>query len=390
MLFLFGASLFPFVIVLAVGALRLRSGSDGRNLSPSSRPLSFVAVLIPLKGVFPGQREVLLSLVRQNHPNFEILFILESDNDGAKSMVDDICFQFAHCRKIISGRSCACAQKNHSLINGIDSLKPLTEIIVFCDGGSAAGPDWLASLTRPIEMNRFEVVTTFRAFHPDPPTMAGVCMAIYASFLTLAKAFYPKPWGGGTAIRRKTFDALDIVGLWAKTVVDDMVLGNALDRAGIKVKMDAVNQLNSHIKESTLDGFLGYLERQILFPKFTNPGIWLTSLILMVNISLAVLAGVFILIDAVIQTHVSPATWGAAGFFSIMFAGALGFWRVNSVSPPVGRWLISVLPCIFLATWVCIRSIFRNAIVWRGRRYGVGREGVVLNVRCEKGDENVI
>jgi hypothetical protein len=233
-------------------------------------------------------------------------------------------------------------------------------------------------------MNRFEVVTTFRAFLPDPPNMAGVCYAIYASFITLSKAFYPKPWGGGTAIRRKTFDAMDMVNLWGRTVIDDMVLGNALDRAGISVKMDAENLLLSPLKDPSVKGLMDYLGRQLLFPKFTNPCIWLAGLVLGVNTTLAVFAGAAILINALIQGHMGPAAWGATGLGGIMFLLAYGCRRVNPVSLPVGRWLISVFPCIFLGTWLCVRSIFQKTIVWQGRIYGTGKRGVVQDIRCEK------
>jgi len=201
--FWLGLSLCPYVVVVVGGVLRLRIGLEEGRRSSVVHKFSFVTVCIPLKGVFPGQRELLLSLVGQNHPDFEVVFILESERDGAKSVVDEICREFSHCRTVISGPASTCAQKNHSLISGLRSLPSHTKIFVFCDGNSRATPDWLVSMTQPIEMNRFEAVTTFRAFQPEAPTLSGVCHAVYASFITLSKAFFPKPWGGGTAIRRE-------------------------------------------------------------------------------------------------------------------------------------------------------------------------------------------
>ncbi len=364
--------------------MRLRIGLKvGRRFSVLHK-FSFVSVCIPLKSAFPGQRGLLLSLVEQNHPDFEVVFILENEHDGAKSVVDDICREFSHCRTVISGPASTCAQKNCSLIAGLRSLPPHTEIVVFCDGNSRAAPDWLVSMTEPIEMNRFEAVTTFRAFHPDPPTVSGVCHAVYASFITLSKTFFPKPWGGGTAVRRETLDALDMIDLWGRTVVDDMVLGNALDRAGIKVKMDGAHLLVTPLKDTSFKGFMDYLGRQVLFPKFTNPGIWLAGLVLAINTTLVFLAGVVLLISSVTALHFSPAACVVVVFWAIVLLLAYGCRWGTPVSLPYGPWLISVFLTVFLGTWLCVRSIFQKAVVWQGRIYEACREGVVLNVECEE------
>ena len=379
----FAASLSPFFVALLWRYFRLRAVSKEKRTLQTPQSLSFVSVMVPIKGFFPGQREILLSLVRQRHPRFEIVFILEDEKDEAFSTVAQLCRRFSHCRLVISGRSYACAQKNHSLIAGIRSLKPATKIIVFCDSGSVASPRWLVSLTRPIETRQHEVVTTFRVFHPDPMNTAGVCQAMYGSFITIAKTLFPIPWGGGTAIRRKTFDRLKVVDRWANTVVDDMVLGNALAKAGIKTKMDVANQLDSPLTNPSLKTFLPYLERQMLFPKFTDMGLWLGGLVLVVNISLAALAAAVLLAGAVLHRSATPAALEAAGFFTMAFLLSFGYWRV-SAKVPVFRWLMTLFPAIMMGAAVYVRTIFSKKLLWSGRLYSVGKGGLVLKISSAK------
>ena len=223
------------------------------------------------------------------------------------------------------------------------------------------------------------MVTTFRSFKPEPETLGGVCQAIYGTFVLLLAANLPKPWGGATAIRLETFERLHVADAWARTVVDDLVLGNALERGGVAVKMDTGGLLTSPLRNQTVRGFLSYLDRQILFPKFTNPGIWLTMLVVYLNLTLALLV-------SLAATVLFSAGWLglapgllAAGFLGTMLVVAVTLHRVNPFRISFRKWVTYFVPCMFFHAFVVVRSIFRNHIDWHGRRYWPGKEGVIVN-----------
>ena len=178
-----------------------------------------------------------------------------------------------------------CGQKNHNLVQGIKHLSPSTEVVVFCDSSNMVDTDWLRRFTEPVRTGAFEVVTTFRAFDPRPATIWGICQAIYAAFLLLLIANKPKPWGGATAIARNTLDRLDVIGEWSRNVIDDLALGNILDKAGIPVFLDPRSLLRSPLPNQSLSGLIHYLDRQILFPKWTNPIIWFTTLLFQLSVT---------------------------------------------------------------------------------------------------------
>ncbi|MGO9569275.1 MAG: hypothetical protein ACLP5H_17200, partial [Desulfomonilaceae bacterium] len=165
--------------------------------------------------------------------------------------------------------------------------------------------------------------------------------------------------------------------------VDDLVLGNALDRAGIKVRMDPHDLLKSPLQKQSVKGFLSYLDRQILFPKFTNPGIWAATLVFHVNLTIAILLAALMGVLFPASQVSALCGWSSYGFLIATALVALVLRWTNPAPVSIGRWLVSFLPCIFLSAFVFLRSIFRNYIDWHGRRYWPGKGGVVLKIDFE-------
>ncbi len=374
------------LITTLMGRRRLRGLRARKASSPEPERRSAVDVLIPVKGVGATQKRALPSFLEQTHPNYEVLFIVEdedSDTDPG-ALIDSLCEAHSNARKVVSSTCLACAQKNHNLIAGARAVREEAEILVFCDSSNVADADWLARFTAPLEECDDIVVTTFRVFEPRPPTLGGVCQALYAAFVLSLMTFLPRPWGGATGIRRGLFDRLDVNEAWSKTVVDDLILGNLLDRAGVPIAVQADCLLRSPIENQTIAGFLGYLDRQILFPKFTNPGIWVVSLLLHLNLTAAVLTALLILPALYLGGVVGiAALYPAAVFVAIVVTALLIMRRTNSHAISTARWLAYSVPCIVLSAFIFVRSVFRDYVLWHGRRYRSGSGGVVREVIFE-------
>ena len=372
-------SLLPHWVALGLAWSKFRqSRASDRLPKPTSFPP--VEVFVPVKGLSEDASEALRSLVEQTYPAYSVTFILESLDDPANSVVDRLCAGHPHAGKVISGLSVSAAQKNHNLVEGTKRLSPDTEILVFCDSTNAADPNWLVRFTEPIRSRAAEVVTTFRAFAPQPETIGGLCQAIYAAFVLVLATLHPMPWGGATGIRRETFERLEVARAWSCTVVDDLVLGNVLAKAGLEVLMEPAEILRSPIKGQTVGGFLSYLDRQILFPKWTHPDLWLQALFLHVNLTAATVVSVALMALSLAGFLGTVPGLTAGGFLCSLLAFALLLRRINPFSPSVGGWLISLVPCMLLAAFVFIRSVFRDYIDWHGRRYWPGKDGIVLRI----------
>jgi hypothetical protein len=183
-------------------------------------------------------------------------------------------------------------------------------------------------------------------------------------------------------MHRRTIERLRVTEAWARTVVDDVVLGRLLYEKRAPMTLDRRNRLETPLMNQSVRGFLRYLERQVLFPKFADPAVWLGTMVFHLNLTLttlwALLSGL-----ALFPLHRvgAWAGWTAWGFLICEIVVALALWGTNRHRIPAWKWLIALFPCIFLGAVVLLRSIFQREILWRGRRYLVGRKGIVLSIR---------
>jgi ceramide glucosyltransferase len=340
-----------------------------------------IQILIPIKGRFPGQEKILEGMFEQAYPQYNVTFILESENDAAVPLVDGLCARHANGGKIIAGLAGKCAQKNHNLIAGIGHLWPETEIVVFCDSTNAP-PDhkWLERFSYPVRSGRCQVVTTFRIFKPETDTISAYCQTIYGAIMRFLASCIPFPWGGGTCILRRTLESLELVDDWSKTVVDDLVLGNALKKAGIRTVMEPACCLISPIKSQNLAGYLNFFDRQVMFPKFTNPGLWTMLVLMYTNLALGMLVSVAVtLLASAALLEVQAGLIGLS--FLVALVGVVLCLRATTpFRTPVVNWLLALAPCVLLNEFVVIRSVFRNFIDWHGRRYWPGKNGIILRI----------
>lgn len=372
----------PLTLVVLLGLAKVHLFRRSESLLLGPFPVA--EILIPIKGVAPDQENILESLLTQRYPNYWVTFVVESQNDPVNSVLERLCARYPRAGVVVSQLATGCAQKNQNLVAGLRALKADTEIVVFCDSTNLADPDWLARFTGPLRSGKCQVQTTFRAFRPEPETVGGVGQAIYAAFVMILALVNPKPWGGGTAIRREILERLNVAEIWSHTVVDDLVLGNLLDKTGIKIRMDPGNILTSPLKDQSVAGFLGYLDRQILFPKFTNPGIWVATLIFHLNLTLAMCVTALTVIASLFGAVSNPAGLASWLFIGNMVLVGFVLRTVNPFAISMKGWWLGFFPCVFLAAFVLLRSIFRNYIDWHGRRYYPGKDGLVLDTRHVK------
>ncbi len=354
-------------------ALRDRTGEEGGQPVP-------VEVLVPITGVVSYHEPALRSLLEQDYEQYGVVLIVESVDDPANRLVDRLCMEYKKARKVISGVSECCAQKNHNLVEGVKHLRPDTEIIVFCDSTNEADTHWLRDFTRPLRAGSAHAVTTFRAFDPQPETVAGMSQAVYAACIVVLNASRPTPWGGATAIRRQTFDMLHVSATWASTVVDDLVLGNILRKAGLGVHFDPGLLLRSPLHRHTFRGLLAYLDRQILFPKFTNPLLWSSALICSVNLTIGLVVSLAMAALFPLGSVNLAVGLVSSGALALSVLAGLSLKTLNPYPLSVFRWLFSIPPLLLVGSFVFVRSIFLRKIEWHGTRYYPGPSGVVLRV----------
>jgi len=191
---------------------------------------------------------------------------------------------------------------------------------------------------------------------------------------------FPMPWGGGTAIRRDSFERLGVVSVWATNVNDDLVLGNSIRRRDIGMKVDLCNRLRTPLHNQSLNGFLIFLDRQILNPKFTNPVFWLVLLLMVGNTFVVAMTATLLSVALFLGISEGVCGWAALASLGLIVFGLLLLRSIHPVAIPSSIWLAASFVVLALCAYVCLRSIFRNYIFWHGRTYRAGRGGVVQEV----------
>ncbi|MGC8658956.1 MAG: glycosyltransferase [Desulfomonilaceae bacterium] len=374
-------SLISAYVFLLLGILRItrKNGEASSKIQDDFSPR--IQILIPVTGINDKSREILRTLLVQDYRNYGVTFIVESEADPVYPLINEFYSEFKHVEIKISGTSSKSGQKNFGLIKAVSALSTDVEILVFCDSSNEAESDWLGKISRPVRDGHFEVCTTFRSFVPETINIPGVCQAIYATTVFALLAVMPKPWGGATVIRKSTFDRLKVANAWSNTVVDDLTLGNVLNKANVRIYVSGKNFLRSPIKNQTFKRLFGFLDRQILFPKFTNPGIWVFTVFWHICLCTSLIIssmGVFTYLFRLSTPEF--AIIGAIFWIAILALLAL-LRTVNQTNIPIAKWFTAFPVLVLVATYICVRSIFLNYIDWYGKRYYCGYGGVVSVIR---------
>ena len=113
--------------------------------APSTHTYARANVIIPCKGMEHQLRENLTAFLHQDHPNFEITFVVERATDPAVQLIRNLqkenrCIKT---RLVIAGRTEECGQKVHNLRRATEDLPIDVDVLVFADSDANPKSTWL-------------------------------------------------------------------------------------------------------------------------------------------------------------------------------------------------------------------------------------------------------
>ena len=242
----------------------------------TSRPLPefqpFVSVIAPTRGVEPGFEENVRPLLAQVYPAYEVLFVFDENTDLAVEIVERL-----GGRIVISGPAKGTGQKVHNLIAGVNEIDERCSVIVFVDTDARPNTNWLRQLVAPLADENLGASTGYRWFVPEKGGLAsrlrGVWNASIASALgeNTQKNFC---WGGSTAIRRSTFERLNVREHWVGTVSDDFTITRVLKEAKLPIHFTP-NVLVPSVGDCDFRELLEFTTRQIKITRVYASHLWL-------------------------------------------------------------------------------------------------------------------
>ena len=346
-----------------------------------SRPLPdfhpFASVIVPGRGLEPGLEENLRSLLNQDYPAYEVVFVFDREGDPALEVVGQLSKTSRVATKIvIAGPATDSGQKVHNLRVAVTRIDPGSEVLVFVDTDARPENQWLRQLVAPLADEKPGASSGYRWFVPLNGGLAsrlrGVWNASIASALgsNTAKNFC---WGGSTAIRRTTFDLLNVIERWRGTVSDDFTLTRILREANLPIHFTP-NCLVPSFGDCDFKELLEFTTRQIKITRVYAKHLWL-PLLFGSSLFTVVFFGGFILL-ILSKSPVLPVV--LALLFALGAAKSIIRWRVvfevlgpraslPELAAHIFLWPFAQLLYLYNA----IVAGFSRRIQWRGITYNL-------------------
>ncbi|MBN1664325.1 MAG: glycosyltransferase family 2 protein [Deltaproteobacteria bacterium] len=362
---------------------RARSLSAPSPEVPEKSPR--VAMIIPAAGKHGAMKTSLESLLRQDYPNFEVIFVTRDADDPASAVIRELVARKKNARHILSGPATQCGQKNHNHLAGIAAADPATEILVFCDSTHEATPLFLSHLVRPISEGSAVMTSGFHRIIPGDAGLTTLRMLLTVLCIHMLQGIklFTQPWGGAMAIDRKVFEACGIARNWARVAVDDITMGSLLRKKGIRCKAVPEACLSTHLMEKTSGDWRRWMMRQLLGMKYYDTWCWIALPFGLYCLTVPILyAGLAIIGGLFGFFHWSMCLAGAA--FFILYTG-IGLAYRRPVPEPIPRapWLQAFYSLLFMITWCYLKTCLTDTLTWKGISYRIAWDGTVKSIHYE-------
>ena len=332
-----------------------------------------VALIVPVKGLESGLAANLSALASQDYPHFKLLVCCSDPHDPAIGVVQSTLGPAQ--RIVVAGPPPpGTGEKIANLRAAVEAAGGEAEVLVFADSDGQVPTNWLRSLVAPLDDPDLGAATTFRWYLPEQggfwPLLRSVWDSAIATIMdTRDRSF---AWGGGTAIRRSTFDAARVLEHWVGAVSDDYRLTDALKAADLGIRF-VPEAMVPTVGQCSGPEFLAWSVRQVTITRVYRFGMWLGGFL-----SHILYCGAQLL--CVLQ--VLHGNWiGLGGLLLVVLPGmAMGGMRAYAcglVFPERESWLARFGWSYFwltpVATWTWLYAFARSGltrrIAWRGRIY---------------------
>jgi len=385
-------------IVIWLGILSVRGGKrfadyvrlDTARSLPDYTP--FVSVIAPTRGLDQGLHENLTALFQQEYPDYEIIFVTGEESDPSLSVIEEVKQSVASgmqgsqekkisARVVIAGAAFDCGQKVHNLRNAVDEIDSRSDVLVFVDADARPQVHWLRSLVAPLHNQGIGAVTGYRWFIPQLGGLASHLCSVWNASIASAlgenddKNFC---WGGSAAIRRETFERLNIRERWRGTVSDDFALTKALKEAHQPIRFVPAC-LTASLEDYTFRELIEFTTRQLKITRVYAPHLWKAAFIGSLLFVLVFFGGI-VLVST--RALLGMSFWIPLVLLGLIFVlGALkGYIRLRAVQLPLAKYsrelggtlwahllLWPITSALFL--YNTIAALFSRRIEWRGITY---------------------
>ena len=344
------------------------------------------SLIVPCKGISKDLKRNLKAFLELDYPDYETVFVVESENDEAVSVIRDVIADKKNAKLAVAGISVSCAQKNKNLLEAIKKTNG-AQVYVFAD--SDIGPDrnWLYELILPLADEKITVTSGFRWLHikkgnAGELTHSYVNIFMYILFSVACYFGGVGLWGGSMAIRRKDYEELGVAKKWSKAAVDDMSLSQLVLKNSKKAIV--VPPCITHTDDllQTVRSTIAWFERQIMYLKAYQKALWL---FLALPVALLVL-----ILLTLLPYSIAVSVFGKQTFLNAGGGAALIFYfgelLTVSLYPFLGKMgrfpKFLILQPMMRYTHIIsyLKTFLTNTITWAGIKYRINFRGEVAGI----------
>jgi ceramide glucosyltransferase len=342
----------------------------------------FVTVIAPCRGLDDGFAENLAALIEQDYPEYEVIFVVDDEADDSVDVIEEVSRKDAkNAKLVVAPKAVNCAQKVENLREAVLHADERSKVYVFVDSDARPQKDWLRYLVAPLEDSSTGAATGYRWFISRHRTFSSEMRSAWNA--SIASALGPDTrsnfcWGGSTAIRRDTFDAVDMREKWRGTLSDDFAVTQAVKDAGLKIVF-VPQALTPSVEDCTFSELIEFTTRQMKIVRVCEAKLWLMTLFGSTLFN-SVLIAAFLIVVLSNANDLTVATALATLLLVFVFSIGKAWLRLKAVKLALKSykreieqqfltqntlWLVTGL--LFL--YNSVAALFSRRMTWRGTKY---------------------
>ncbi len=375
-----GAILALLALMPVLATLRFRRyvrqemGSDRPPFTPK------LSVILPCKGIDPGFDQNVRSLLDQEYPDFEVLFVTATALDPAYARLSELTAGRPDCTVLVAGIREGRSQKLNNQLRALRRVRRETEALVFVDSDVRLHPAFLRDLVRPLADDGVGATTGFRWYVPRTGGIGSYVRAAWngGGLPMLAHQRTAYAWGGAMACMSDTFGRAGVRERWESALTDDFPLTEAIKELGLTVRFVPQCLVASH-EDSTPRETIEWTNRQTVICRVYYPSLWKAILCMHAVHAVAVVLAIALIALNIVEPGRIVPVWPAALMLGApameVVAGAALWQTVRRLIPQIGGWreaakhLLVTPLAILLICANSLHSMFTRTIRWRGVCY---------------------
>ena len=290
---------------------------------PNSDFTPFASIIVPCRGLDDGLEQNLAALFDQDYPNYEIIFVVDDKADAAVPTIEEVSRKAAKDAKLIVAKKATdSSQKVENLREAVLHVAGESQAFVFVDSDVRPGPHWLRNLVAPLQDEKVGAATGYRWFISENQRFASELRSVWNASIASALGKNTRTnfcWGGSMALRRDTFERIDMREKWCGTLSDDFAVTRAIKAADMPICF-VPRALTASVEDCTIGGLFEFTTRQMKITRVYAPKLWIMSFVgsgLFNSVVIAALLIVILSPQNDLAVMVSIATILLVAFFSI-------------------------------------------------------------------------